>query len=50
MPKTIGVLFSIKVCDNCTIAIANDDYSGMTDEESDSVRAGLTRLGKAGYP
>lgn len=34
-----------EVCDNCFIAAANDDYSGMTDEEERDVRARLLNLG-----
>lgn len=36
-------------CD-CTIAIANDDYSGMDDEIEARVKAGLDRIAKIGYP
>src|SRR5689334_19561576 len=28
-------------CDDCTIAIANDDYSGMDDKQEAATRAGL---------
>lgn len=37
-------------CIDCTIAIANDDYSGMDDTTEARVRAGLARLAKRGYP
>lgn len=33
-------------CDACVQAIANDDYSGMSDEEEAQVRAGLARVGE----
>lgn len=33
------------VCGSCLIAAANDDYTGMDDNEERSVRAGLERLG-----
>jgi len=39
-----------EVCDDCIIAIANDDYSGMDDERDAAVRAGLERINsKYGY-
>lgn len=34
-------------CQDCTIAIANDDYSGMDDATEARVKAGIERL--AGY-
>lgn len=33
-------------CGNCVIAIANDDYSGMSDAEETETRAGLERIGQ----
>lgn len=33
-------------CDDCVQAIANDDYSGMSDEVEAQVRAGLEHIGK----
>jgi hypothetical protein len=33
-------------CDDCTIAIANDDYSGMDDSQAQQTRAGLARIGQ----
>lgn len=33
-------------CDDCVVAIANDDYSGMDDETEARVRAGLQRIGQ----
>lgn len=37
-------------CGDCTIAIANGDFSGMDDETKAKVKAGLERLSKRGYP
>ena len=37
-------------CADCTIAIANADYSGMGDETEKRVRAGIEELSKRGYP
>ncbi len=33
-------------CDDCVIAIANDDYTGMDDETEARVRKGLERIGE----
>jgi hypothetical protein len=33
-------------CDDCVSAIANDDYTGMSDEQEASTRAGIARIGK----
>ncbi len=33
-------------CTDCTIAIANDDYSGMDDATEARVKAGIARLQK----
>lgn len=35
-----------RACDDCTIAIANDDYSGMNMEQVLATSAGLMRLNK----
>ncbi|WP_454735408.1 hypothetical protein [Cupriavidus necator] len=35
------------VCGNCLIAVANDDYSGMDDDEERAVKAGLDSIGEA---
>jgi hypothetical protein len=35
-----------QACDDCVIAIANDDYTGMSDERAAEVRAGLKRIGE----
>lgn len=32
-------------CDDCAVAIANDDYSGMDDAQEAATRAGLKREG-----
>jgi len=32
-------------CDDCIIAIANDDYTGMTDARADEVRAAISNVG-----
>lgn len=34
------------VCGSCLIAAANDDYTGMDDDEEREVRAGLAALGE----
>lgn len=39
----------IRVCDDCAVAIANDDYSGMNDETQAAVRAGMAILNKRGW-
>ncbi len=36
-------------CIDCTVAIANDDFTGLSDELETSVRAGIARLSKQGY-
>ena len=33
-------------CDDCIIAIANDDYTGMNDEQERATKHGLRRIGK----
>ena len=33
-------------CDDCTVAIANDDYTGMNDAQESATRAGLDRIGQ----
>lgn len=33
-------------CDDCVIAIANDDYSGMDDKQEKATKDGIDRLGK----
>ncbi len=38
-------------CIDCTIAMANDDYSGIEDDSRVAeVKAGLDELAKRGYP
>ncbi len=37
----------ILACNDCTVAIGSDDYSGLTRERAHAVRAGIERL--AGY-
>jgi hypothetical protein len=32
-------------CGDCLIAIANDDYSGMSDEQEARTKAGIKRIG-----
>jgi len=36
-------------CQDCTIAIANADFTGMDDETEARVKMGLERLAKRGY-
>lgn len=36
--------YEYEVCDNCFIALANDDYSGMEDDEEIATREGLSLL------
>ena len=36
-------------CDDCTLAIASGDYSGMTDDRRRDVRAGYEQLFRRGY-
>ena len=36
-------------CDDCTLAIASGDYSGMTPERKRDVRAGYENLFRRGY-
>jgi len=33
-------------CEDCVQAIANDEYSGMDDEQEAATRAGLERIGQ----
>lgn len=33
-------------CDDCTIAIANNDYSGMDDTQETATKAGIERIRK----
>jgi hypothetical protein len=33
-------------CQDCTMAIANDDYTGMSDEQEAATRAGIERIGE----
>lgn len=40
----------LRACTDCTIAIANDDYTGMDDSTEQRVRAGIARLSVRGYP
>jgi len=35
-----------EACDDCTIAIANDDYSGMDEETAARVQSGIARVGQ----
>ena len=39
----------IFVCDDCTIALANNDYSGMPDDIAETVKSAVLRLGIAFY-
>ncbi len=39
----------LQACDDCTIAIANDDYSGMDADTAETVRSGITLWSKQGY-
>lgn len=34
----------IEVCGDCLIAVANDDYTGMSDQQESATRGGLTAL------
>lgn len=34
-----------RACDTCVIAIANDDFSCVTEEQEQATRAGLARIG-----
>lgn len=43
------IIEELEACDDCTIAIANDDYSGMDDEQEEATRAGLEALAEDGY-
>jgi len=44
------VLFDdLLACDDCTIAIANDDYTGMDDATKAQVKAGLERWSREGW-
>jgi len=46
----VEILRELEVCQNCLIAIANADYSGMDEEEAFAVKdgiCGLEREGKA---
>ena len=36
--------FEYEVCENCLIALANDDYSGMSNEEEEATTHGLVTL------
>lgn len=36
--------YEYKVCSDCLIALANDDYSGMDDAQETVTRAGLNEL------
>jgi len=40
---------SLVVCDDCAIAIANDDYSGLADKRESAVRTGIKFLSQSGY-
>jgi hypothetical protein len=33
-------------CDDCTVALANNDYSGMDDAQEAATRAGIARIGQ----
>jgi hypothetical protein len=33
-------------CDDCVMAIANDDYSGMSDVKASLTREGIARIGR----
>jgi hypothetical protein len=46
----VEIISGLKVCDDCTIAIANDDYSGMDDATEVKVREGIELLSKRGWP
>lgn len=37
----IGVVDVLRVCGDCIVAIANDDYTGMDDATERRVRAGI---------
>lgn len=39
---------NLEVCDDCTIAIANADYSGMDEETAFNVKDGICGLEKNG--
>lgn len=34
-------------CDDCTIAIANGDYTGMDESQAQQTRAGMARVGRS---
>jgi hypothetical protein len=34
------------ICDDCVMAIANDDYSGISEEQELAIRDSLARIGK----
>jgi hypothetical protein len=44
------VIEEMMVCADCIVAIANDDYTGLSDAEEKRVRAGINALHKEGYP
>lgn len=47
--KDMEILDELEACDNCAIAITNDDYTGMDDEEEEATREGIEELSKEGY-
>ena len=44
--KSLNYVEHGSCCDDCTIAIANDDYTGMDDATEALVRDGIKRIGK----
>jgi len=42
-----NIIDELEVCDDCAVAIANDDYSGMDDARAAAVRSALAQI--AGY-
>lgn len=40
----------LRACQDCTMAIANADFSGMDSATENRVKAGLDRLAERGYP
>jgi protein-arginine kinase activator protein McsA len=44
-PETVEYM----VCDDCRIAIANDDYSAMSDERANDVEDGIMQLSTMGH-
>lgn len=50
MSKQIEIIDGLVACNDCTIAIANGDFSGMDDAVEAVVRAGIKHLCERGYP